>query len=105
MCLSRSWDRLASRSSIPKRLGIGDRSLKQQGTLFTIITTIAAAGLLSLSFMADKLVTEESRRTLLVPGDLSTAAVMVLWLLLVCLAGLLCALVGLVILNADKARR
>lgn len=41
----------------------------------------------------------------LVPGDLSTAAVMVLWLLLVCLAGLLCALVGLVILNADKARR
>ena len=90
---------------IPKRLGIGDRTLEHQGTLFTIITAIAAAGLLSLSFMADKLVTEESRRTLLAPGDLSTAAVTVLWLLLVCLAGLLCALVGLVILNVDTARR
>ena len=90
---------------VPERLGIGDRSVNQQGTLFAIITAIAASGLLSLSFLADKLVTAESRRLLLEPGDLSISAVMVLWLLLVCLAGLLCALVGLVILNADTARR
>lgn len=96
---------VAGSIGIPKQIGIGDRSLKHQGTLFTIVTTIAAAGLLSLSFMADKLVTEESRRMLLAPGDFSTAALMVLWLLLVCLAGLLCALVGLVFLNAERARR
>lgn len=90
---------------IPKRLGIGDRAVEHRGMLFTIVTAIAAAGLLSLSFMADKLVTEESRRWLLVAGDLNAAALIVLLLLLVCMAGLLCALVGLVILNADRARR
>ena len=90
---------------IPKRLGIGDRSIRLESTLFALITAIAAAGLLSLSFLADKLVAAEGRLPLLKSGDLGTAAVMVLWLLLVCLAGLLCALVGLVILNADTARR
>ena len=90
---------------IPKRLGIGDRSIKQQGTLFALITAIAATGLLSLSFLADNFVTAKGRLPLLEPGDLGTAVLMVLWLLLVCLAGLLCALVGLVILNIDTARR
>ena len=90
---------------ISKRLGIGDRSIKQQGTLFALITAIAAAGLLSLAFLADNLVASEGRLPLLEPGDLGTAVLMVMWLLLVCLAGLLCALVGLVILNADTARR
>ena len=46
---------------IPKRLEIGDRSIKQQGTLFVLITAIAAAGLLSLSFLADNFVASEGR--------------------------------------------
>ena len=90
---------------IPKRLGIGDRSIKQQGTLFALITAIAAAGLLSLSFLADNFVTARGRLPLLESGDLGTAVLMVMGLLLVCLAGLLCALMGPVILNADTARR
>ena len=90
---------------IPKRLGIGDRSIKRESTLFALITAIAAAGLLSLSFLADNFVTARGRLPLLEPGDLGTAVLMVVELLHVCLAGLLCALVGLVILNADSARR
>ena len=33
---------------VPKRLGIGDRSLQQAGPLTAVITSMAAAGLLSL---------------------------------------------------------
>lgn len=89
---------------VPKRLGIGDRSLQQAGPLTAVITSMTAAGLLSLAFLADKFVDADGEMSLL-DGELSLAGAAVLLLLLTCISGLLCALTGLVLFNSSGMRR
>ena len=90
---------------IPKRLGIGRRALERENALITIITAMTAAGLLSLSFLADKFASTGGSLPLLESSDLNAAALAVIFLLLTCISGLLGALIGLVIVKTDGARR
>ncbi len=89
---------------VPK-LGIGERALERADLLVAMIAAITAAGLLSMSFLTDKFVDADGALPLTLDSDLNTTASLVLLALLAGASGLLCALLGLVVMNVDWVRR
>ncbi len=89
---------------VPK-WGIGERALQRADLLVAMIAAITAAGLLSVSFLTDKFVYADGALSLTSDSDLITTASLVLLALLAGASGLLCALLGLVVMNVDWVRR
>ena len=87
------------------RWGVGKRALERADLLVATIAAITAAGLLAISFLADKLVDADGTLPLLSHDGLATTASLVLHALLAGVSGLLYALVGLVVMNVDWVRR
>ena len=85
--------------------GIGDRALERADLLVATIAAITAAGLLTVSFLTDKFVDTDGALWLTSDSDLGVTASLVLHALLAGASGLLCALLGLVVLNFEWVRR
>ena len=86
------------------RWGIGERALERADLLVTTIAAITAAELLTVSFLTDKFVDADGTLPLLSNG-LAITASLVLHSLWAGVSGLLCALVGLVVVNVGWVRR
>ena len=94
--------------AVPERCRIGDRGEENKNMLVAVITAMTAAALISLAFLADKFSATDgslSSESLEGPGPLTDSLRVVLVLLPACISGLLCAVVGLVILGSSGARR
>ena len=87
------------------RWGIGERALQRADLLVATIAAITAAGLLTVSFLTDKFVDASGALLLTSDSDLTTMASLVLHALLAGASGLLCALLGLVVMNFEWVRR
>ena len=89
---------------VPK-WGIGERALQRADLLVALIAAITAAGLLSVAFLTDKFVDADGTLSLTSDSDLNVTAGLVLLALLAGVSGLLCALLGLVVMNVDWVQR
>ena len=85
--------------------GIGERAFQRADLLVATIAAITAAGLLAVSFLTDKFVDADGALRLTSDSDLGVTASLVLHALLAGASGLLCALLGLVVMNFDWVRR
>lgn len=85
--------------------GIGERALQRADLLVATIAAITAAGLLTVSFLTDKFVDADGALRLTSDSDLGVTASLVLHALLAGASGLLCALLGLVVMNFEWVRR
>ena len=89
---------------VQPRWGIGERAVLRAELLVATIAAITAAGLLTVAFLTDKFVDADGALPLFSDG-LAITASLVLHALWAGVSGLLCALVGLVVVNVGWVRR
>ena len=87
------------------RWGIGERALERADLLVATIAAITAAELLTVSFLTDKFVHADGTLPLLSDDNLAITASLVLHSLWAGVSGLLCALLGLVVVNVTWVKR
>lgn len=83
----------------------GPRAFVHAGLFATIIGTGSAAGLVSLVFLADRLVDAPDPGVMLDFADLIDSAVLVIWLLFGALGGLLSSVLACVFTSVETAQR